>query len=216
MVLISVTLLFLSANKVVVNELALLWETEYSESAIKPRTAVILGGFSKYDEARNAISITEAGERLYKGFELFESHAIDTIIISGGAAAITGEVKPESIYAKAYLIKLGIPSENIFIDTLSRNTSENAIETKRILESIKDPQRAVWLISSSFHLRRAMKTFNKNHVRAVAMPVQYFSDPKRNYSFADFLMPSSEALYHFDAITKEITGTLVYGITGKL
>jgi uncharacterized SAM-binding protein YcdF (DUF218 family) len=211
---ISAGLLIVSANKVIVNELAIMWEPGANKVQTLPRTAVVLGGFSKYDEYRNQIAISEAGERLFKVVELYKSRLIDTIIISGGAASLTGQIRPESIYARIYLIKLGIDSNHIWIDSQSLNTHENALQTAAILRKWGEI-RPVTLITSAFHMKRSVKTFQKAGIPVVPMPVQFVSNPNRGYIFSDYLVPSSEALFHFDAFIKEFVGYAVYRITGK-
>lgn len=214
LVWVSLALVFLCSNKVLVNEMALLWEPLKNDETAIPRTAVLLGGFSKYDEYRRQIAITEAGERLFKTIELYRNKVIDTIIISGGAASLTGQIRPESIYAREYLIRFGVDSSRILIDSKSKNTYENAVETEKIL--IKEGgMRKVLLITSAFHIPRAVKTFQKAGISVVPFGVQFISNPKRGYNVADFVIPSSEALYHFDALMKEWVGYMVYRITGK-
>jgi hypothetical protein len=61
LVAIALGLVFLSSNKVFVNELAILWEpTNAGKAAENPRIAVVLGGFSDYDEYRHEVVLTEA------------------------------------------------------------------------------------------------------------------------------------------------------------
>lgn len=209
----TLLILFLSSNKVLVNELAIIWEPDKNQMEQMPRTAILLGGFSRYDEYRNQISITEAGERLFKTLELYQNKRIDTIIITGGSASLSGKIKPESIFAMDYLIKMGVDSSHIWIDTLSKNTHQNAVETAKILRQIGF--RKAIIITSAFHMPRALKTFKKQGLEVVPLSVQFLSNPHRGYNAADFLLPSSEAMFHFDALVKEWVGYLVYRITGK-
>jgi uncharacterized SAM-binding protein YcdF (DUF218 family) len=215
LIAIALGLVFLSSNKVFVNELAILWEpTNVGKSAANPRIAVVLGGFSDYDEYRHEVVLTEAAARLYKAIELFKSHTIDTIIVSGGAASITGKIRPESTYARRYLIGMGIDSSKILIDTLSINTYENATETAKILKSaqVAGP---VYLITTASHMPRAAATFSKAGISVVPVSVQYFSNPARQYILSDWFIPSSDALRKFDALAKEWVGVIAYKLSGK-
>src|SRR5690242_13695644 len=100
MLIIAFCLAFLCANKVLVNELAILWEPDKNPVDTYPRTAVVLGGFANKDEYRNEVVMTEAAERIFRALALYHSRKIDTIIVSGGAASITGKLRPESMYVR--------------------------------------------------------------------------------------------------------------------
>jgi uncharacterized SAM-binding protein YcdF (DUF218 family) len=211
--IVTLCLAFLCSNKVLVNELAILWEPDKNVQENYPKTAVVLGGFANMDTYRNEVAMTEAAERIYRAMALFRSGKIDTIIVSGGAASITGKLKPESIYVRQYLLQQGFDSGRIFIDTSSKNTFENARETAKILQKLGN--RKVLLITSAFHIPRSVKCFQKAGVQVLPHSVQFISNPKRGYIFSDYVVPSSEALFHFDALIKEWVGYAVYRISGK-
>lgn len=215
LIIVSLCMAFLCSNRVVVNELALLWEPEIKEeSSTLPRLAVVLGGFAEYDASRKRVQLTESAERLFEAFRLVKNGKVDTVLISGGTASINRELIPESIYARKYLMDLGVDSGKILIDTASKNTWENAKYTKQILESAKH-RGPVLLITSAFHMPRAKKTFAKAGIEVVAHPVQFISDPGRGYIFSDYVMPSSQALSNFEVLIKEWVGYMVYRISGK-
>lgn len=193
------------------NELAILWEPEQQITQPLPRTAVVLGGFAEYDAYRHAVTMSEAAERLYKAIELYRSHQIDTIVVSGGAI---GHFKPESIYARSYLVLQGIDSTRVLIDTVSINTFQNARETAKLLEN-RNHITPVLLITTASHMPRAKRCFKKAGVAVVPYCVQYFSNPLRGYVIWDYFIPSTEALKKFDALSKEWVGYMVYRLNGK-
>ncbi|MCC7297656.1 MAG: YdcF family protein [Bacteroidia bacterium] len=207
-------LVFVCSNKVLVNELAVLWEPGTNKKQHLPKVAVVLGGFANYDEDRKEVVMTEAAERLYRAIELYRKGSIQTIVISGGAAAITGKLRPESIYAKQYLLQQGIDSAAIVIDTLSKNTFENALQTKLLLDKMNH-KGDVLLITTASHMRRAKGCFKKAGINTIPHSVQFFGAPARGYILSDYFIPSSEALRKFDALMKEWVGFVVYRITGK-
>lgn len=206
---------FFCAHKVVVNELALLWETDACELKVLPKTAVVLGGFCEYDKDRDKIVFTDAGERLFKTIELYHKKMIDTIIISGGTGDLFSMRNPEAYYAYRYLVDLGIDSTHILYETESKNTDQNAINTKQLLNKINHHGK-VLLITSAFHMRRSVGCFKKQQVPVVAYPVHFIGSKGRGYYFADYFLPQSHALHRFDLISKEWIGYLAYKLTGKL
>ncbi len=54
---------------------------------------------------------------------------------------------------------LGLPFEHILVEDVSKNTHENAVETKKILD--KNGWRKVLIIADSIHARRVLACFKK-------------------------------------------------------
>lgn len=216
LLVIALAQLYLTSNKVLVNELMRGWECEpIKNTQILPNKAVVLGGFAEFDSDRQIVQMTDAAERLFKAMELLNKRAIDTVIISGGAASITGKIRPESVYVRDYLIAQGYPSKRILIDSQSKNTYENAIFTKTILANAKIAK-PVLLITSAIHMRRASAVFKNASILHVTLPVHFKSDAGRKYIFWDFILPSTEALESYNAVVKEIVGYAAYWLSGKL
>lgn len=214
---VSVSLLFLCSNKVIVNELYIALEPANAtlDLSIRYKTAVVLGGFADFDEKRGVIRFTDAAERLFKAIELFQKKAIDTLVISGGAAVVTGNKIAESIYVKNYLIQFGLDSSRLLIESKSKNTFENAQFTLREMKSAGlKPE--ILLITSASHMPRSESVFRKAGFAVQPCPVNFISKCQRGYILADYLIPSSEALFRFDAAIKEFIGIIAYKITGKM
>ena len=105
----------------------------------------------------------------------------------------------------------GIPGEVILIEGRSRNTYENALETKQIL---KDKQiDKILLVTSAFHMPRALATFRTVGIDAVPSP--------SSYSIVDYVrprildwVPSVGNLVRMQAVIHEKLGILVYRYRG--
>ncbi|MFZ1086250.1 MAG: YdcF family protein [Terracidiphilus sp.] len=67
-----------------------------------------------------------------------------------------------------YLLALGIPREAFVIEKPSTSTRENALETARLMQSM--PSRKV-LLTSDFHMLRALAVFRKLKIEAAPMAV---------------------------------------------
>lgn len=215
LILISLLILFLSSNKVLVNEITRAWEMEPQKEASIPEAAVILGGYAEFDSHRNRVQMSDAADRLYSVVNLFQQKKIKRIILSGGSSSVTGRTKPEADYVLPILKSYGIPDSVVIKESKSRNTHENAINTSKILKDnhLYGP---ILLVTSSFHMRRARGTFAKAGIAVVPYPVHFISDYGRGYFLPDFFIPSSEALFRCDAIIKEWVGYMAYAITGKI
>lgn len=96
-------------------------------------------------------------EIVNKALELYNQGYSKYILTTGGIQNETGV--SESQFQKQYLIDNGVPIENIFNESKSTNTKENAIYAKEVLDIEKIQYEKIILISKTYHSRRILKTF---------------------------------------------------------
>ena len=101
----------------------------------------------------------------------------------------------------------GVPPEAILIEGNSRNTYENAIETKKLMNSRQIDK--ILLVTSAFHMPRALATFKTAGIDAIPSPSSYSIV---NYSRPQILewIPSLGNLGKMQALIREKLGILVY------
>lgn len=218
--LIALGILFVTGNSVLINEMALLWEplpyqVNGKMDMPKARVCVILGGYSGFDHERNRMGFSNASERFFTPLKGMINQTVDTVILTGGSASVISKKYYESIYAKNLMKEFGIKENRIFIDAKSRNTYENAIETKRILDSLQVTD-SVILITSAFHMNRAQACFQKAGVKFIPYPVHYIGNATRDYDIEAFLVPSAGAINDFQTMFREWIGIISYKMTGKI
>src|SRR5690349_13275706 len=98
----------------------------------KFEAGILLGGFISYNIKEKRATFNPASDRFIQTAFLYKRHNIQEIIIAAGNGYIAGHNFKEADFTKDRLMELGIPAENIFTDPLSRNTYENAVNTKKI------------------------------------------------------------------------------------
>ncbi|HWY39112.1 MAG TPA: YdcF family protein, partial [Bacteroidia bacterium] len=119
----------------------------------------------------------------------------------------------EAAILKDYLVKTGIPDSCIITENQSRNTRENAVLTKKLLDSLH-VKGQILFVTSAFHLRRAMGCFEKAGItQLVPCPTDRYSGP-RKFEIDFLLLPNSDALEQWGLLIHEITGYMVYKIKG--
>jgi uncharacterized SAM-binding protein YcdF (DUF218 family) len=219
-VLIALGILFVAGNSLLINEMAILWEplpyqVNGKMDMPKARVCVILGGYSGFDHERNRMGFSNASERFFTPLKGMINQTVDTVILTGGSASVISKKYYESIYAKNLMKEFGIKENRIFIDAKSRNTYENAIETKRILDSLQVTD-SVILITSAFHMNRAEACFQKAGVKFIPYPVHYIGNATRDYDIEAFLVPSAVAINDFQTMFREWIGIISYKMTGKI
>jgi uncharacterized SAM-binding protein YcdF (DUF218 family) len=125
------------------------------------------------------------------------------ILLSGGQ--VFHDTGNESRIAKRNLIALGIPESAITMDDTSRNTEENASNTKYLLELHHWEQPL--LITSAFHMARSVKQFHKLGIAVTPFPTDYSTNAKQTWYGSKFI-PSSSGLHQTGMALKEYLGLL--------
>jgi uncharacterized SAM-binding protein YcdF (DUF218 family) len=210
-----ISLLFFS-NPFIIRKLATWYEVKPVQLAPteKYSAGIVLGGFITYNRNDNQGYFNHASDRFIQTALLYKNGHINKIIIPAGNGYITELDFKEANFIKEKFVELGIPIGDIIIDPYSRNTLENAINTKKIIDSTH-MQGPYLLISSAMHLPRASQVFTKNGINAKLYPCDFTSLEVNSNIWENYLLPSSFALTTWDSLIKELLGTLVYKVTGK-
>jgi uncharacterized SAM-binding protein YcdF (DUF218 family) len=209
-------LLFFFSNPYIINRIMHSYETEPAQL---PPTAhysagIVLGGFVAYNKEDNKGYFNDACDRFIQTALLYKKGYIDKIIIAAGNGYIVAHNFKEATFVKEALITLGIPGNAIYTDTSSRNTLENAVYTKAIIDA-QHLQGPFLLISSAFHLPRAQRVFNKKNMAVVPYPCDFLARDISNNVIEDIFLPSAGALEAWDLFIKELAGIATYKLTGK-
>ena len=213
----GILLLILFTNPFLFSRLMLAYqEKEFEPSKDQKYSAgILLGGLSGYDRESRRAFFSLASDRFIQTVRLYKTGHIERILISGGTGSIF-QSRPfrEADFLRQQLLEVGIPDSCIYVERNSRNTVENAIYCKKIIDSmqLKGP---FLLISSALHLPRAKRIFQKQQIEvqpyACAFTVRHSGD---NF-LDDVIIPSAGALAGWDALLKEIISLVVYKIMRK-
>lgn len=171
---------------------------------------LILGGGSNSDihGSRGVPNGNYGLARLAAAAGVARLHPEARVVFSGGPAPV-GHWDSEAAAAKKILTGLGVPPERIILEADSRNTWENFIYTKAIVKP-KDGEQWV-LVTSAFHMPRAMKITNKVKWPMLPWPSDYMTATNSLYEFRQF----PENLHRTDLAVHEGIGVLVYRLSGK-
>ena len=107
----------------------------YLNSQMKYNAGIVLGGFVSYNLNDDHGYFNHSADRFIQTAILYKTGHIKKIIVAAGNGYIITNNFKEAIYIKEYLVALGIPSDDIYTDSDSRNTKENAINSKKIIDS---------------------------------------------------------------------------------
>ncbi len=211
----AVIILYIFSNPFLVDEAMRHWEvtTPDLKPTQKYKYAIVLGGMSGYDARQDKPQFLRSADRLFQVLPLVGNKQIKKIIITGGSGSIKHPEEKEAAILKRYLLKCGYADSAIIVENESRNTRENALFTKHLMDSlhIKD---STLFITSAFHLRRAIGCFNKVGIKNIVVyPTDRYSGP-RKIEFDFLLIPNPEALAESTLLLHEIMGWVVYKVKG--
>jgi uncharacterized SAM-binding protein YcdF (DUF218 family) len=180
----------------------------------KYQAGIVLGGFISYNVKTNEAYFNPASDRFIETALLYKRGNIRKIIIAAGNGYVVKHDFQEALFVKDRLLELGVPLQDIFTDGLSRNTYENAVNSKKICDSLH-LNGPFLLFSSAMHLPRAEKLFMKQKLDIRSYPCDFMTKGVANNLWEDYLLPSSQTLSDWDIFIKELCGLVVYKIIGK-
>ncbi len=185
-------------------------EKEYPPLTIAPKTVIDIvvlgagnGGYSNYP-ANDQLSSASLS-RLVEGIRLHEQIKDSKLILSGGR--IFGS-PPDSKIMNNVATMLGVKPENILMEAGSRDTYQEAINLKKILGT-----KPFILVTSAYHMPRAMALFQHQGMHPIAAPTQLLLGKKR-FTVKNYL-PNSIYLLYSDIAFHEYLGVLWNKLSGK-
>lgn len=217
LIIFSFFLGYLLSNSFIFNEILLKWEGPIAKSheiTEKYDIGIVLGGFSSFDTTSNRFQLNESGDRLWQTLYLYKTGKIKKILISGGSGSILHKKITEADKVYQVLVEMGIPAKDLLVETKSRNTRENAVESAKIINDINPDARCL-LITSAFHMKRAVGCYKKVHLDVSPYKAD-FMGRTRVWDPDVLLLPRPESLIGWNKLIREIVGYYAYKISGYI
>jgi uncharacterized SAM-binding protein YcdF (DUF218 family) len=173
---------------------------------------IVLGGSTSpvLTATWNQPELNESAERLTSFAYLSDLYPNAQLVFSGGNGSINRQDYPETESAQILFSQLGLSDKAVIYESQSRNTTENARNSKRLVQpKVEDD----WiLITSAYHMPRSVGVFCKNAWPVTPYPVDHHSETgnllRINYDFTSNLAGLSIAL-------REWVGLFAYRLTGQ-
>lgn len=178
----------------------------------KYELGILLTGMVNFD-TRDQGFFGSAGDRFIQTATLYHTGKIKKILVTGGSGSLLHTYNPEAVFLKEMLVNNNIPENDIIIEPDSRNTYENAVFSKRIVDSLKINTPSL-LITSALHMRRSEAVFKKAGIRFDSYAAD-FKVVDEYFSVDDTLIPDAKLLKDWTHLIKEVIGLWVYRLTGK-
>ncbi len=137
---------------------------------------IVLGGTVDQfiSASRGKISINGSVERIFEFARLSKLYPNAKLVFTGGSGVIGKQYLKEADFIKPIFESLSINTKKIIYENNSRNTYENAVFSKKI---VKPTPREKWiLITSAFHMPRAVGVFRASGWNVIPFPVDYMTE----------------------------------------
>jgi uncharacterized SAM-binding protein YcdF (DUF218 family) len=178
--------------------------------ATPPAVIVVLGGAiqPEMSRARRQVSVNEAAGRLTEALALARRFPAAKVVYSGCSAALGGG-PCEADVAGRFFTSMGVARERVLLERASRNTQENALFTR---DAVAQKEGEVWLlVTSAFHMPRAMGAFRKVGVSVTPWPAAYLTAPN-DLQFGHV----TSGLRLSETALREWIGLIAYRLTGRI
>lgn len=213
---VSTLYLWLAATPAVAALLARSLEAPYpeviAENAQSADAIVVLGGTMNPPRGASVYpDLDIAADRFVYAARLFKAGKSGRIIVTGGQLFADAAVPSEAELVKQQLLLLGVPDDAIILETKARNTRENGLFARELLQEMGAGK--VLLVTSAWHMRRSQAVFGKLGIDVIPAATDSFV-PRMSGGFPLGWLPSADAMMVSTRCIKEWIGLGVYRLRG--
>ena len=221
--ILALFILWLGSNRWTAMSLARSLEWRYLPLDPLPRAQAIVilgGGTDPVEYPRTTVEANGAIDRVLYGGHLYDQGLSDHILVTGGRIDWMGSGSTPADEMASLLRQIDVPEDAIWLESQSRNTYENALYSRQILDE-KGISR-ILLVTSALHMPRSVKLFESQGFEVIPAPTDF------SVTFEDWdrltdaslqvhvlnLFPSADNLSSVTSALKEYLGILFYQLQG--
>jgi uncharacterized SAM-binding protein YcdF (DUF218 family) len=173
--------------------------------------AMLGGAFSaKLAEARGEVALNHAAERIFAFMELARRYPEARLAFAGGSGQLApGRLTETELLGRA-LAQAGFADPRLVVEDRSRTTWENALLLREVVRP--QPGERWLLVTSAWHMPRAIGSFREAGWEVIAWPVDYRTFPGGGFGLGFNLARALEA---FDVAAREWMGLAGYWLLGR-
>jgi uncharacterized SAM-binding protein YcdF (DUF218 family) len=173
---------------------------------------ILSGGIKSPDATRARAELSEASlNRCLLGADLYRLKPCP-VIVAGGRFDTGSNYPPDAALMREILVRLGVNGTDVIEESKSRNTYENAAETRELL--VERRIHKILLVTNAFHMRRSLLCFRKQGIGATAAPCGHLATEFRWEP--DAFVPSPRAAGELVAALHEWLGIAWYRVRGRI
>jgi uncharacterized SAM-binding protein YcdF (DUF218 family) len=184
----------------------------YHPNAEEPMADAIFalgGGVTGMRDGGERLEWGPTADRLIRAIDLFNAGRARILVLSAGALNDSGQITQGVRFREIALLR-GVPSESIIVTRETINTAAEADALSELASRFN--WKRVLLVTSAYHMPRAMLLFRDCPAEIVPVPVNFQSVPAgmaSDFQLGDYL-PNAEALFHSERACREYLGIAFY------
>jgi uncharacterized SAM-binding protein YcdF (DUF218 family) len=213
----SLGVFYFFSNGFIINLASWTWEHKQEQLPKSAKYAIVLGGYSSFDKERNQVEFSGSADRIMVPLQWYHNGKIKGMILSGGSGELITQTYSQQAKVAHFLYDAGVAEADVVVEPNSKNTRENAIFTKALVDSLQIPQNELVLVTSAVHMRRSLKCFERAGLMLTPYPVDFNSEsPLEKLSFGSLFIPDMSALNGWNFLFHEWFGYIVYAVMGYI
>ncbi|MFC6489035.1 YdcF family protein [Nitratireductor sp. GCM10026969] len=173
---------------------------------------ILGGGFEgAINLERGGYELNASGDRLIEAAILARRYPEARLVVSGGSGSVFLEGEGDADTAPRLLTALGVARERIELENQSRDTYENAAFSRKHIDP--HPGETWLLVTSAYHMPRAVAVFRNAGFPVVPWPVDYKTAGNERVGLAaDNVLDS---LRNTTVALREWLGLFAYWLVGR-
>ena len=180
---------------------------------IKSKNIVVLsGGIIKSNPIQNSLYEWNDPDRFFAGVKLFKQDKSRKLVFTGGFNPFQYNGKSEGEILKEQSSMFLSDTKDIIVTEFAKNTYEEAKQIKNLILNSQISNDII-LVTSAFHMRRAIILFEKIGIEVNPFPVDFRTDNisiNRKIKNIFNWIPNPDSLNKTSIALKEIYGILIY------
>ena len=175
---------------------------------------ILLGGFEDgwVSTGRGGLGLNEAAERVTEGLRLALRFPEAKVVFTGGVGRVLSPDAEATGPVAAFLAEAGVARDRLVLEGRSRTTYENALFTRELVNPA--PGERWYLVTSAYHMPRAIGLFRKAGFDVIAYPVDYRTRGREDLKRVFERIP--QGLMRMDVAANEWLGLLAYRLLGRI
>jgi uncharacterized SAM-binding protein YcdF (DUF218 family) len=213
--LLALAVLYLSSISFVSDRLLGFLESRYPvvpvAEAGPAEAIVVLGGILGPATPQGVVANwSDSVERFEAGVALIQAGRAQRLIFTGAGRQWLGRETTEGEQLRNLALARGVAPEKMVVTRLVDNTATEATAVAELMQADSGPRRVI-LVTTSWHMPRAVYLFRRAGVDCQPFPVDFHLDRTRSVSLMDFV-PSAGAWQGTETALRELYGYAFYRI----
>lgn len=176
---------------------------------VKADAIVVLSGMLHQVDGAPLGEWGDAVDRFEGGIDLFKAGRAPVLVFTRGQIPWRPDRIPEGELLAKRAVQLGVPHKAIRLTERVGNTAEEAAAAGKLLDRRKN----IILVTSAYHMPRALLLFEKEGFRVVPYRVDYQVDDTAQLTVLSYL-PNGSALAQSETALREMIGWVYYWCRG--